>query len=815
MAPARRQRQWGVSQAPIFVLSSRDGGSSVSGQDAAALRIVEACLEIEDEAARDAEITARAAGDNDLAERARRLLARSSQSFRLLATENFGATAARLAIPVPERIGPFRVTGRIGDGGMGTVVRAEREDGVYDQTVAIKLIRADIADRSTRERFDAERRILATLDHPGIARVVDGGEIDGRPWLAMEYVDGQPVTLALDQAAAGLDARLDAFLAVCTAVSFAHRNLVIHADIKPANALMRTDGAIKLLDFGIARLMVDLESDETATPYPLTRDYAAPERAGGVAPTVVGDVYSLGVLLHELLTGTLPDGIPEATGKLDGDLAAIIARALAADPAARYPDVAALVADIEAYRGHLPVAARSDAGAGYRSAKFIRRHRTGVIATGLVVALLAAAALIATALYIRAERARGEAEARFGEVRALAHFMLFDLYDRLAASPGTVESRIRLADTARRYLDQLRAVPEAPADLRLESAMGYRRLAMVQGVSGVSSLGRIDQARHSLDVAQSVLDSLLRDDPRNAAALAERGWVDANRWTVEADTKDSIAINRSAAGWFDRALAIEPGSIGARIGRLITEKNRGYDLIWTRDRPKEAVPVLARALTSLRALAVPATWRDEAKRLEITLLNLLGDARYYGGDHATALGYYREAEAVGAAELRKGETPARLTTYGQAAWNYGSMLDGRTAVAKVRQGRRAIERALTYGPDASAEKLLLILLGEEANQLMSLGDAQAALAPSARSIALRETRLISAPDNPTRLRDLAIALPAHSDILAAAGQPNASCAAARRAVTILDALKATGRLGARDIGFDIPKALKAVATHCP
>lgn len=786
----------------------------MDARDGVALEIVEACLAFDDPADRDTEIAARTAGDPDLAARVRALLDRADKPFRLLATEHFGA-ATRAPLTIPPHIGPFRVVAIIGDGGMGSVVRAEREDGVYDQTVAIKLIRADLADRATRDRFDAERRILATLDHPGIAHVVDGGEVDGRPWLAMEYVDGDPVTIALDRTGAGRDDRIAAFLAICAAVAFAHRNLVVHADIKPGNALLRRDGVIKLVDFGIARLIVDLDTDESGTPYPLTRGYAAPERATGAAPTIAGDVYSLGVLLEELLTGVAPDEVDGAATELEPDLAAIVARARAADPAGRYPDVAALVADLAAWRGHFPVSARTNVGAGYHAARFLRRHRLGAIVTGGVIAVLAVASIVSMTLYVRAERERAEADARFMDVRALARFMLFDLYDQLASAPGTVEARIKLASKARLYLDQLRAVPDAPLDLRLDSAMGYRRLAMVQGVSGVSSLGDVAAARQSLDVAQAILDGILRDDPRNARALAERGWVDANRWTLEPDTKANDVLNDRAAAWFARALAADPQSASAKIGQLTTEKNRGYNLIWTRNLTKDADKVLRVALARLRATNVPGSWRPEARRLEFTIVNQLGDAAYYGGDVSAALIFYREGEAIAATEIRRRETPSWLAAYGQAAWNVGgSLSDDRAALVKLGEGRRAIERALSYGPDASAEKLLLILLGEEANHLLALGDTAGALTASARSIALREDRVRRSPGDALRARDLAIALPAHSDVLAAAGQANAACTAARHSAAILAELRAGGKLGDRDIGLEIPKAARAVAAHC-
>jgi serine/threonine protein kinase len=219
-----------------------------------ALIILEECLDIPEGEARQAFVRDRTEGAPLLRARVEALLGNASKQWSSLATEAFGAPAAA-PIALPERVGPFRIVALIADGGMGSVARGERDDGVYAQTVAIKFIRGDISAPLAVARFDAERRILARLDHPSIARVIDGGTEDGRPWLAMEYVDGAPLNLALAERVTALTERLDAFLAVCEAVAFAHRNLIVHADIKPGNILMRADGAIKLLDFGIARLI--------------------------------------------------------------------------------------------------------------------------------------------------------------------------------------------------------------------------------------------------------------------------------------------------------------------------------------------------------------------------------------------------------------------------------------------------------------------------------------------------------------------------------------------------------------------------------
>ncbi len=758
-----------------------------------------------------------------LRSRVDRLLALDDTGFRLMPTESF--TGGPL-VPedLPDRVGPYRITGRIGQGGMGAVVKGERDDGVFQQIVAIKLIRRSLSDARTRARFDQERRILGRLIHPGIARILNGGEADGRPWLAMDYLAGEPVTLALARRNAGLDATLDAFEVICEAVGHAHRNLVVHADIKPSNVVMGDDDVVKLLDFGIARLIVDLDSDEEDEPYPLTRTYAAPERSDGRQPAIVGDVYSLGVLLHEMLTGELPEaGRPAsslaqtriASAKLTGDLDAILTKALATDPAERYQDVALLVGDIRAMCSHMPVSARQSAGWRYLSGKFLRRHRTGAMVATAIMLLLSATTVVSTLLYTRAEAARAEADRRFLEVRQLVRYLLFDHYDQLAASPGTVEARVRLAETAGTYLDQLRQVPDAPADLRLDSARGYRRLALVQGVSGVSSLGDIAAAQASLDTAAALLTQLMVERPDDADVLSEMGWVEAHRWSLAADdAQDVERIDRSAR-LFAVALARNPRLADAQLGSIATERNRGFNLIWSANRPRQALIVVTNALARLRALSLPRASREEARRLEFALLNRIGDATYYAGDENGALRPYREAAALAQQQAARRETPYWLAALAESHWNIGSTLEADSpALAEVRLGKRAIDRALAFGPDANAEKWLFILLADEANRLRSLRRFDEAVESSQRSIDLRSARLVAAPDDPMRSRDLAVALPNHAETLAAAGHRDNACAQARRAVALFERMIARRELGARDQQVDVPVARQAQAHLC-
>ncbi len=264
-----------------------------------------------------------------------------------------------------------------------------------------------------------------------------------------------------------------------------------------------------------------------------------------------------------------------------------------------------------------------------------------------------------------------------------------------------------------------------------------------------------------------------------------------------------------------RQLARNPRHADARLGSIATERNRGFNLIWSANRPADALVVLRNALRRLRALSLPPGSHEDARRLEFALLNRIGDASYFSGDENGALRPYREAAALARRQATQRETPYWLAALAESQWNIGSTLDaGGPALAEVRLGKAAIDRALAFGPDANAEKWLLILLADEANRLRSLRRFDAAVASSQRSIDLRSARLAAAPDDPIRTRDLAVALPNHAETLGAAGPGEDACSQARRAVALFERMIARRELGARDSEVDVPVARQAQARWC-
>jgi eukaryotic-like serine/threonine-protein kinase len=375
------------------------------------------------------------------------------------------AAAAREPTDRPGQIvGRYRLLEAIGRGGMGTVWLAERADGQFEQKVALKLIKRGMDSDEILARFLRERQILARLEHPNIARLLDGGvSDDGRPYFVMEPVAGRAITDSCAERQLSSEARLRLFVVVARAVAHAHRNLVVHRDIKPSNVLVDEHGEIKLLDFGIAKLLGD-ESDSNlmtgTTGRLMTPEYASPEQIAGGQVTTASDVYQLGALLQELLTGRRPNASdPTPSGRrLKGDPATITARALREEPERRYPSADDLAEDIERHLAHRPIRFGGDRFS-YRAAKFVRRHRVGVgSAIGLLALIIGLVAFDATRVRHERDRARHEADKAVEVGQLMARFL--EGWSPDASDRGLVSTRKLLADAATRADKELQSRPE-------------------------------------------------------------------------------------------------------------------------------------------------------------------------------------------------------------------------------------------------------------------------------------------------------------------------------------------------------------------
>ncbi|MBI3680357.1 MAG: protein kinase [Acidobacteria bacterium] len=421
--------------------------------------------------------------------------------------------------PADLRLGAWRIHGMVGEGGMSRVYRAERDDGVYRQLAALKILKPGLDSDHVVRHFHQERQILAEMSHPNIARLLDGGITqDGRPYFVMEFVDGEPIDIHAEQRRLGTRQRLELFLAVCSAVHYAHQRLIVHRDLKPGNILVNADGAVKLLDFGIAKLL-DPERRTVTAAQMLTPEYASPEQIQGSLITTASDVYSLGVVLYRLLTGRSPYRLETPTAPAlaraiceqepaapsTGELDAVILKALEKDPERRYGSVEQLSQDIQRFLKGQPVQARPQT-VRYRMGKFVRRNRLAV--TAAAVAVLSLAAGMGTTLWqaSRARRAQQQAEQNLREVRRMAYTMLFEIHDAIRDLAGATAARAKLVERATAHLDRMLATHSNNPALTLELAEAYLQLGDVQGNSSQANLGDRAAARRSYEKALQLLE---------------------------------------------------------------------------------------------------------------------------------------------------------------------------------------------------------------------------------------------------------------------------------------------------------------------
>ena len=531
-------------------------------------------------------------GDPALREEAESLLSQLEEPGFL---DSGGPVLEAEGFPVPEsltgrRLGPYQLLEEIGRGGMGAVYRAVRADDQYQMQVAIKLMRGGLDSGFFLSRFRNERQILAGLEHPNIARLLDGGATgNGHPYLVMEYVQGEPLDAYCDSRQLPIRERLELFRAVCSAVQYAHQRLVVHRDIKPGNILVTPQGVPKLVDFGIAKIIDPALAPGGAPPTRtalrlMTPEYASPEQIRGEQITTATDIYSLGVVLYELITGrrpycltcyqplevaravceqdpqrpstainrsqeeTPPGGqavprtpaqVSQARGSdpqklarlLRSDLDAIVLKALRKEPRGRYTTVEQLSRDLRRYAEGLPVLAHKGTRS-YLARKFLRRHRAAVavVCVALVLCVAGVAAIIREARIARMERAR--AEQRFNDVRKLANSLLSDLHDAIQDLPGSTPARQMLAQKALVNLDSLAREASDDPQLQIELASAYLRMGDVQGNPFYPNLGDAAGAVQSYGKALATLEALAASNPRNQECL--RGLASAYRKLGEA-----------------------------------------------------------------------------------------------------------------------------------------------------------------------------------------------------------------------------------------------------------------------------------------
>lgn len=494
----------------------------------------------------------------------------------------------RTETPPAGDFGQYRAVRLIGQGGMGAVYLGERSDGQFSRRVAIKVIHGAVAStEEMRLRFLAERQILATLQHPGIASLLDGGiSPNGEPYLVMEFIDGAPLDLFCDIHRFTVEQRLDLFLEVCAAVDFAHRHLIIHRDLKPSNILVDGEGHAKLLDFGAAKLLGPVPVDRTKQF--LTPRYASPEQMRGLPAAVSMDVYALSVILYELLTGRWPFGDPSDMASnlrrasqevqpnpptasreaaearstsesglqkaLSGDLHAILAKGLEADTARRYATVAELAADVTRFRNGQPVLARPQTR-GYRFRKWIARNPLQTTAAVLAVGG------ILTGVFLR-EQQRWIAEKRFDELRSLARYQMFDLQDQMLFYGSPLQVRKLMAERSLQALNTLSSEDSPSFALQADLTEGYVQLAELLGNPLRANLGENEQGRSLLSRARQMNDMLQAMQGPSRIKQAVQAQLDIQEALFDFGsqrTNDRLArARRSLEAW---ETAMDPASL--------------------------------------------------------------------------------------------------------------------------------------------------------------------------------------------------------------------------------------------------------------
>jgi tetratricopeptide (TPR) repeat protein len=535
-------------------------------------------------------------------------------------------------------VGPFRLIEPIGSGGMGAVFRAERTDGAFTQEVAVKVVRPAFADAELMQRFKTERQILASLRHPNIVTLLDGGATpDGRAFLVMELVNGVEIVRHCREHALSLEERLRLFGVLCTAVQYAHQHGVVHRDLKPANILIGSDGAVKVLDFGVAKLLQGPSGGDAATlgllPGPLTPNYASPEQLRGEPVTTASDVYALGILLYELVADVRPyetagltlDRVLEVVihteparpsarssrRQLRGDIDAIVMKAISKDPTHRYASAGELGGDVARFLGGDPVLARGPSTA-YLLRRIARRNKA-VVATG-AVALLVMLATSSIALWQRqiARREQARAEQRFNEVRQLTNAFIFKIHDAVAPLAGSTPVRRTIVDEALAYLERLQADAGAgDVTLRLELAAAYRQIAGILGDPQRANLGDRDGAIRQYERARAILLPLA-DETASFDVLQALSRTDGpltTLYNLQSERTRSNAIAREAV---ERAAGYRQRH-PADLRGLETLASARFHVAWTALRG-EQVDLWRRALDDYDELLAARPASAEAQR---------------------------------------------------------------------------------------------------------------------------------------------------------------------------------------------------------
>lgn len=736
----------------------------------------------------------------------------------------------------PDTVGPYQLEALIGAGGMGAVYRARRHDGLFDQTVAIKFMRARQHGFDLGPLIDAERRTLARMDHDAIARILDGGTTrNGLSYLVMEFVDGEPIDDHALRHAMTVKEIVALIRQVAGALAHAHQSRIVHCDVKPSNILVTASGRAKLIDFGIARLQEAVA--ETGLDA-VTRAYASPERCRKEPATLADDVYSLAVTLYQLLAGTLPweaqradpGGaplpLPPVTARNSGDLAAIIGKALSAAPEARYRSIDAFDADLARWEAAQPVSARPRTFS-YLTQRFAQR-RPAVLGAMLAATLATLGALgMISHLYLDAEAARQNADQRFSELRSLAAFMIFDLNTQLEQVPGATPARLAMTEQAQTYLDALGASAGDDTALQRDVATGLTRLAEVQGVPSRPNLGQSELAMANLERALALFDGLIRQNPEDAALRAARGrasyFLAVTKGAHDLDPAAQLSLAERAEPDVLHAI----GAAGEEALPELESLLLGIQL--TKSDAYQTIGDLEAALAlreagEARLLALPETVRTgmdfnfEAGRVAA----LLGDSLYYLDRIPASRDAYQRAAARFEAGLQTAPLNRRLLTglhyaYYSLSAVHADLGDAASGLAAAEASMDVAGRLLAWDPtDRLAQRSADISRGQIAIMLKANGRPGEALAIVDQQLAGYRSVAERNPKDGDAQRRVAVPMRMRAEMVAAAHGPAAGCRALREAEAAWLQIEADWGLSDFDRENEIDRIEEALsAGNCP
>jgi eukaryotic-like serine/threonine-protein kinase len=605
---------------------------------------------------------------------------------------------------IGKQIENYLILERIGTGGMGAVYLAIRQNSDFKQKVALKLIKRGMDSEAIQTRFAIERRILSTLKQPNIAQLLDGGiSSEGLPFFVMEFVEGKPLNEFCSENNLSLEARLEIFRRICSAVEHAHKNLIIHRDLKPSNVLVTADGTPKLLDFGIAKLLSDEDSETTATQAKIfTPEYASPEQILGKTVTTATDVYSLGVILYELLTQhrpfetkgksfeeivksvcetepTAPSSMSDtetqrrgdtekeleistnivaspvrhvSASQLKGDLDNIILKALRKEPAERYGSVQQLSEDIWRFLQGLPVLARPQT-IGYRFGKYVKRHKAGVFAAALVLLSLIGGISIATWQAIVASRERARAEKRFDDVRKLANLVLFDYQDEIAKLQGSTPIRERMINDGMAYLDSIFPESNNDKNLQLEIARAYQKIGDIQGNPFQPNLGQVEPALTSYLKSKEITEQLYSENPENLGflkALAKADMSVGSIYLTKGDFPNALENYRQSSTLYEKLAKNESEYIEALYG--LAQVSRYFGFVYSRQgNTEKALESFQDCLAKYQELTAKSPNEKKYQSGLSAAYNKIGDEYFHRNDFQKSLENHQKTFQIDSAIL--------------------------------------------------------------------------------------------------------------------------------------------------------------------